>query len=215
MTMIVGIHLGDYVIIAADRREVFIDGGKVSSVISDEVDKFVKWNGGIITGCGYVPLLSELKKHLKHTEITSTNQIVALTKRVVSDLPINASIWRQQTHWMFSYISGSEVGPQCRLGYIRSEVPDEIHLLYTMRATIWAKLPDIEQRIDTLNAALKPLSRTYDFEENVAYHLGLLKELFLYASTVDETVSKDFNYYIQAYNGDERLSSQAHGRVTG
>ena len=61
MTMIIGVNLGEYVIIAADCREAFMCDGEVISIISDEVDKFVKWNGGIITGCGYVPLLADLK----------------------------------------------------------------------------------------------------------------------------------------------------------
>ena len=207
--MIVGVNLGEYVIVAADHREVFIENGQVTSIISDDVDKFVKWNGGVITGCGYVPLLSDLKTYLKHTEITNTDQIVALTKQAVSDLPVHASIWKQQTHWMFTYIAGSDAGPQCRLGYIKSDAPEEVHMLHPMKATIWAKLPDIEQRLEALNNALKPLFSPEEFEANFAYHRGLLEELFSYASAVDETVSENFNFYIQMRQGFDILSSQA------
>lgn len=209
MTMIVGINLGEYVIVAADRREVFIENGQVASIISDDIDKLVKWNGGVITGCGYVPLLSDLKNYLKRSEIINTDQIVALTKQVVFDLPVHASIWKQQTHWMFTYVTDSYSGSQCRLGYIKSGAPEDVHMLHTMKATIWAKLPDIEQRLEALNNALKPLSSPEEFEANFAYHSGLLKELFSYASAVDETVSENFNFYIQTREGADFLSSQA------
>jgi|GEM_PF-1218163 len=209
MTMIVGINLGGYIIIAADRREVFMEDGKVTSIISDEIDKFVKWNGGIITGCGYVPLLRDLKSYLETTEITNTDQIVALTKQAISDLPPHATSWIKQTHWMFNYIAGTESGTQCRLGYIKSIKPDEINILNEMTATIWAKLPDIDIQMEKLNSSLKPLLSENEFKDNFDYHLNLLNKLFSYAATVDQTVSSSFNYYIQLRHGEEFISSQA------
>ena len=209
MTMIVGIHLEEYIIVASDCREVTILNGEIISVTSDEVDKFVKWNGGIITGCGYVPLLADLKSYLRATEINTTDQIVALTKQAVSDLPPHASAWKKQTHWMFNYLAGTEQGSQCRLGYIKSTAPDEVHMLHPMSATIWAKLPDIDEQMEKLNGSLKALNSINEFKENFEYHINLLNELFSYASTVDQSVSKSFNYYIQLRQGEEFLSTQA------
>ncbi|WP_159817932.1 hypothetical protein [Colwellia sp. 20A7] len=209
MTMIIGINLDEYIIVAADRREVCMQDGKVASITSDEINKFVKWNGGIITGCGYVPLLSDLKSYLKTTEITNTNQIVALTKQSVSSLPSYANAWKNQTHWMFSYLAPGDESNECRLGYIKSGSPDEVRMLYPMTSTIWAKLPDIEQRLNYLNESLKPLSASNEFNDNLQYHLGLIDDLFAYASTVDQTVSREFDYYIQCHNGEESLSRQA------
>jgi hypothetical protein len=209
MTMIVGINLDEYILVAADRREVCMQDGKVASITSDEINKFVKWNGGIITGCGYVPLLSDLKSYLKTTEITNTNQIVELTKQSVSNLPSYANAWKSQTHWMFSYLAGGEDRNECRLGYINSGSPDEVCMLSPMNSTIWAKLPDIKQRSDSLNNSLKPLSTSNNFNENLHYHLSLIDDLYSYASTVDETVSREFDYYIQCHNGEESLSRQA------
>ncbi|EGR2919272.1 hypothetical protein DMW38_23915 [Vibrio parahaemolyticus] len=74
MTMIVGIHLGEYVIVAADKREVTMLGDVVINVTSDAVEKLIEWNGGVVTGNGYVPLLSQLKNHLATNEITHTGQ---------------------------------------------------------------------------------------------------------------------------------------------
>lgn len=209
MTMIVGINLGEYIIVAADRREVLMEDGKVISIISDQINKFVEWNGGIITGCGYVPLLRDLKSYLQTTEITNTNQIIALTKQAVSDLPLHDASWKKQTHWMFNYIAETENGFQCRLGYIKSTAPDEVHMLNTMTATIWAKLPDIDAQIKKLNTSLKPLLSQNKFKDNFDYHLNLLEKLFSYAATVDQTVSTDFNYYIQLRDGESFLSEQA------
>ncbi|EHK4786510.1 hypothetical protein [Vibrio parahaemolyticus] len=48
MTMIVGLHLGDYVLVAADKRETYVVNGQVVSVISDEVNKLVNWGAGVL-----------------------------------------------------------------------------------------------------------------------------------------------------------------------
>ncbi|USI29244.1 hypothetical protein ACD631_02560 [Alteromonas macleodii] len=208
MTMIVGINLDKYIIVAADRREVSIVNGEVASIRSDEVNKFVQWNGGIITGCGYVPLLSYLKESLKSTDIANTNQIVSLTKKVLADNPHIAKEWKSQTNWMFNYLTAGDKRNECRLGFISSDSPDEVRMLYPYHSTIWAKLPDLENRILNLNKSLMPLKEGDDFSENFEYHLRLISELFEYGASVDMTVCNEFDFYLQHCNGEDYFSWQ-------
>jgi len=205
--MIVGLNLDKYVILASDKREVSMSDGQITSINSDKVNKLVKWNGGIITGCGYVSLLSDLKQYLKKTDINHTDQITELAKRSVKNLVSLERVWLNQTHWMFTYITGFERGNECRLGFIKSQRPDEIHLVRSMNSLIWAKLPDLSQRVARLNNSLKPLLVANELNENLRYHLGLVEELFSYAHTVDRSVSSKFDYYIQFPSGEDFLSS--------
>ncbi len=65
MTMIVGMSLGDFVLVASDRRQVHMTNGVVDYVESDSVNKIIECPLGFITGSGYVPLLNEFKNELR------------------------------------------------------------------------------------------------------------------------------------------------------
>lgn len=110
MTMIVGIHLGDYILVAADKRETYVVNGRVVSVISDKVNKLVNWGGGLVTGSGYVPLLSELKSKLSQVNITTTDQILDLAKDISESSIEQPEYWRATTNWMFSYVADTPSG---------------------------------------------------------------------------------------------------------
>lgn len=47
MTMIIALHLGAYVIVAADKRETYQVNGEVVSILSDDVQKLIEWHGGV------------------------------------------------------------------------------------------------------------------------------------------------------------------------
>ncbi|EHU4933588.1 hypothetical protein KY890_002967 [Vibrio vulnificus] len=211
MTMIVGIHLGEYVIVAADKREVTMLGDVVINVTSDAVEKLIEWNGGVVTGNGYVPLLSQLKNHLATNEITHTGQILEYANSTTANLPDTQANWKNQTNWMFSYLS--EVGGELvtRLGFVTSANIDGTHMLEPMTSTIWAKLPDLDDRIKELNDQLVPLDDLEQIGENLDHHVSLLKGLFEYAAAVDNTVCKDFSYFVQSHHGFSKLftSTQA------
>jgi hypothetical protein len=68
--MLVGIHAGDSVWLAADKRAVYKEGNTVVSVVSDDVDKLVEWSGGYITGNGYVDLIDKLKSKIRITGVS-------------------------------------------------------------------------------------------------------------------------------------------------
>ncbi|EJE4163731.1 hypothetical protein M3916_003889 [Vibrio parahaemolyticus] len=205
MTMIVGIHLGEYILVAADKREVTMLGDIVMNVTSDEVEKLIEWNGGVITGNGYVPLLSDLKDYLATNEITHTDQILDYANAAVLNLPESQAQWKKQTNWMFSYLSQVDGQLTTRLGYVTSSKVDGIHMFEPMSATIWAKLPDLDERIELLNEQLLPLDELEQIRDNLAHHVSLLRSLFEYAATVDETVCKDFSYFVQSHHGFSQL----------
>jgi hypothetical protein len=103
--MLVGIHAGDSVWLAADKRAVYKEGDKIVSVISDEVVKLVEWSGGYITGNGYVDLIDKLKKKISSTSVSSTTQILEMTNSLSNELkgmPLN---FIKQTRWVITMCS--------------------------------------------------------------------------------------------------------------
>lgn len=80
-------------------------------------------------------------------------------------------------------------------------------MFHEMRATVWAKIPDLEGKKAELNSSLKPLSSSQQFQENLEYHLQLVNQLFEYGAKHDDSVSKEFDYFVQLRNGESFLSS--------
>ena len=63
-------------IIAADKRVVWKSTtGEIHQILSDDFDKITKWSGGFITGCGYAPLLEEVKEFAGSNDIGSIHEI--------------------------------------------------------------------------------------------------------------------------------------------
>lgn len=204
--MIVGINLGNYIIVAADKRQVMKVGDVIVGIVSDNVEKLIEWNGGIITGNGYVPLLDDLKNWLSKTKINSTTEVLEFANDAVLSLPSSQSEWRKQTNWMFSYITKNEQGKfVTRIGFVKSSDINGINLLKPMHSTIWASLPNLDEKIKNLNSELLPLNSLEELPSNLNYHVEKLRDLFDYASTVDQSVSKQFSYYFQSHHGFSQL----------
>lgn len=206
MSMIVGINLIDYAIMAADKREVLIENGNIQSVRSDEVQKIIAWGGGFITGSGYVPLLGDLKELISNSKISNTDQIVKLAQQSVLRLPESMGYWKNQTNWMFTYSSEVSGNKAVRVAQIESRSPDQIRLLHEMHSTVWAKLPNLDAKIKELTAMLKHSSEFSNLTESIQYHLNLLPNLFQYGSEADKSVCKGYNYSLLFKDGSRYCS---------
>jgi len=201
MTMIVGMSLGDYVLVASDRRQVCVVNGEVHHVESDSVNKIIECPIGFITGSGYVPLLNEFKNELKSRSIGNTDEILEIAKEVSNRVPPELDSWEKQTNWMFTYVASNETGNTPRIAIIEAKSYSAIRILDDMSATIWAKLPDLGVKIKELNGQLKPADQFSSIEESASYHVSLLKELFEYGEKFDPTVCSSFDACLQLKDG--------------
>ena len=206
MTMIVGMNLKEYVLVASDRREVYLIDGKVDHVISDAVNKIIDWNYGYITGSGYVSILNELKENLANMEIKCIDQIINKATSIVNSYPDTFKDIKDKSNWMFTYVANTSEGNQPRVGIIEAKNPNEIRALYDMTSTVWAKIPNINEIIRDLNSKLKPISDFHEPNESIKYHISLLKDLFEIGEKNDETVCSQFNYCIQLNDGTKFIS---------
>ncbi|WHI46606.1 hypothetical protein ACJJIE_03940 [Microbulbifer sp. TRSA001] len=198
MTMIVAFHLGSYVLVAADKRETYQVNGEVVSIISDEIQKLVRWHGGVATGSGYVPLLHDFKERLGNSEIKHTDEIVGIAKDCSHNLPSDQLYWKNSTNWLFTYPTDGPRGPIVRLAFIKSESPENIRILEKHKSLIWAKMPDYDDQLSRLNLLLRPESDLSNLADSISYHLGLLAPLYSYVATVNSSVSPQFECFVHS-----------------
>lgn len=201
MTMIVGMSLGDYVLIASDRRQVYMINGEIAHVESDSVNKIIECPIGFITGNGYVPLLNEFKNELKKRSIESTDEILEIAKAVSSRAPSGLDHWKKQTNWMFTYVASTDIGKVPRIAIIEAKDYSNIKILREMNATIWAKIPYIDVKINELNSLLRHTYTFSSIKQSAFYHISLLKKLFEYGGNIDPTVCSDFNVCLHFRDG--------------
>ncbi len=198
MTMIVALHLGSYVLIAADKRETYQVNGKVVSIISDEVQKLIEWPCGVATGSGYVPLLHDFKTKLRNSDIANTDEIAEIARECSRNLPPDQRDWKKTTNWLFTYLTDGPRGLITRVAFIKSESPEKIGILEEYKSIIWAKMPDYENQLSKLNLLLKPEQDLSNLSESLSYHIDILKPLYSYVSTVNPSVSAQFECFVHA-----------------
>jgi len=198
MTMIIALHLGAYVIVAADKRETYQVNGEVVSILSDDVQKLIEWHGGVATGSGYVPLLSDFKVRLSKSDVSSTNQIIEIARECFLGLPQEQAGWIKYTNWLFTYTTDAPQGLVTRVAFIKSASPESIGVLEEGRSLIWARMPDFESQLSRLNSLLRPERDLSNLRESLNYHLDVLVHLYSYVATVNSSVSAQFECFVHA-----------------
>ncbi|ACV25480.1 Ntn hydrolase family protein [Kangiella koreensis] len=198
MTMIVALQLDAYVLIAADRRETYQVNGEVAYVISDDRQKLIQWSGGIVTGSGYVPLLSEFKSKIADAKITFVDEIIEIAQECCNNLSGDQSEWKKTTNWLFTYGADSPEGEVSRVAFIKSQEPEGIHVLEVGESLIWAKIPDYKEELSNLKAKIRPEKDLSNINCSLSYHTEILKELYAYVAKVNPSVSEAFDCYLHS-----------------
>lgn len=200
-------NIDEFVLIASDRREVLMArNGEVDHVISDSVNKIISWDGGFISGNGYVCILEKLKLFLAKTSISNTDEIKIAATTISQQHPPELSQWKEVTNWIITYRTEINKENISRIGIIKSNKPEELHLLKNMKSIVWAKIPDIDKKTEELNNKLKSINEFSAVENSIEYHISLLKDIFNYGAKHDRTVCSSFDYCYQL-NDDARFLS--------
>ncbi|WP_251357809.1 hypothetical protein [Kangiella sp. TOML190] len=209
MTMLVGIHLDSYIILAADKRDVLLLDDNRHEVLSDEVEKIIDWGNGFITASGYVPFIHELKLFLQEEEIINTNQIIEYANYLKDELMASPmpythkEFWIKTSNWMFTYTTENEQNETIpRLAILTGPEDYKIAIVEKGSAQIWAKADDMEELKKDFLSNITPLKfndfNKHNLEENFSYHKSLLQKLFIKVSESDPTFSPDFSCVVYA-----------------
>ncbi|WP_202741471.1 hypothetical protein [Acinetobacter sp. 'aerobic (ED)'] len=194
MTMLVLLSHKDNVILAADKREVFFHDEIRFDVISDEVNKILSWNGGYISGCGYVPLLDKIKSIAIDSKTWTYDHILTALQDEIRN-------GNYHPHWINTTTFTSIF--QTRTGY---------KAVYTQAQDIKAFCIEeggcliLVNNVDT-SSFKQALNELLSFSDiDLGKIIEILKELFRYASRSNGTVSAEFDLAI-INNGGKGLAS--------
>jgi hypothetical protein len=217
MTLVAGLHLGELVIIAADKREVKMRDNVIISK-NDNVEKIISAGIGLITGSGFVNLLQSVKEDIKNSTITDTDQIFDIIQRrreelrsySLGDKEVTEADIRQ-TGWLFSYRTVDDNNlPLLRLAIIHQSLGDTIGLYEEGKATAIAPFDSNEEEVkrlsENLTKQLKTTKKIPDLSDTLNYHIPLLQQLFLQVAEVCESVCEEFNIGITTIDGTQMIS---------
>ncbi|MFW1982659.1 hypothetical protein ACG94M_04920 [Acinetobacter guillouiae] len=181
MTMLVLINYKDGVILAADKRAVWKNGSEVSHVVSDEVDKIYTWNGGYITGCGYAPLLENVKNFASSNNIQNVSEIIEYLKMVIESNTIHEK-WINSTKFALIYRTSDNF----RATTISANN-------YESRVLGDGAVTIIIEGVDTNNYKAKLEEAILQGNFEIGNVINILSDLFQYASNKSNTVSSIFD----------------------
>lgn len=201
MTLIMGMHLSDYVIIASDKKEVAVLNGIVIPLHEDS-NKIINTDMGLVTGSGFVDLLNRVKNRIALNQICHTDEILTIIKAereaIAQKLRYTDEAERKilfHTGWLFSYrtIIGDEI--RIRLAIYHPSI-DEQHYATVNENDIIAVFPlDIapEQTKylnERLRSSMLSLDKEPDINRNMSHNISQLLTLVAAVSEISETVSK-------------------------
>jgi hypothetical protein len=212
-------HLGDFAIIAADKRELAILGNTFIPA-HDEANKIINAGIGYITGSGIVELLDSAKQLIASNKITHTDQIVSIinsSKQQFRSRNTHAIDWAddqiQKTGWMFTYLTEEYEQRIVRIAMVHGAWEgDGIRHLLKGNAKVLVPIDgsaDESRRLsEILMENLKTTDEVSDFSKNVSFHIPLLQEIFEYSAERCESVSESFHIAVHTKNGDMLCSKE-------
>lgn len=219
MSLIAGLHLGNFALIAADKRVMNIIGDKLV-IAHNKAEKIVSSGLGYVSGSGIVELLDFVKEAISNTEITHTDQILAIIasererfRSLHSDDSEWAGLQVQKTGWLFTYNAEDGCNSTVRIALAHGAWDDDkIHLLHKGAASVIVPINgtgEESQRLsDILTQNLKTTDELPDFTENISYHVHYLQSLFKHVSETCESVSECFHIAVHKKDGDMLISKE-------
>ena len=191
MTMIVAINTGDASIVAADKRQTYMRNNTPVYIDSDNINKFIQWNGGFITGSGYVEVLDELKTRLAQKDIQLTDQILELVSDIDRLEHIDTAK-KMVTNWMITYFSEVDGNVLSRIAMLKPGQKEGLTMLNDGACSVWLDHPISTELMDNVSKSIKPLSSFSEPKKAFDYYMQILRDLFIQGAEIKETVSASF-----------------------
>lgn len=225
MSLIAGLHLGDFALIAADKREMSISGD-ILIPDNDLAKKIINTEQGYVTGSGIVELLHPVKESLVNTNITSTDQVIEIINNGRNSFRATHSAnseWAEdqikKTGWLFTYITEDKGQFDVRIAMVHgSWIEEKIRLLYKGSAMVIAPVDGTDeeaQRLsEILTKELKTTDELPDHSNSIAYHVPLLQSIFKHVSEICDSVSESFHVAVHTSYAQMMISKEISAYTT-
>lgn len=218
--MILAAHLGEYILIASDRRAMACDlqTGKMQISHDNEI-KIKLWHKGAIAGSGEKVFLDRVTKHFEKAEAPPTqlnlihtiyNELqIRINEGVPKDCLMNNSV-------IFSLFNGIET-------YLYSIQIDQFFQIFIENGNevIQPKINIIEPSdVDVACFNIPPdMSILQNFQQNLksrtefkddmqflAYYINELKKIFAHQASIDPSITASFNVFFQSCTTGESIA---------
>jgi hypothetical protein len=219
VTAFIAINLGDIAIIAADKKEVFIQGDFVIP-IHESANKIIDSGIGLMTGSGYVSLLQDVKDQVANCTIKSTDQILSLISAARQKLQEFHGVDEHQktknlctTGWLFTYLTSLNGERSLRVALFHPS------LSTTQISIIDVNRPKILFPSDINEAQAAYYSRQLSdhfmpvmenkTDEALSINIGLILQIFSELSGVSQSVSAAVDIGLVTSSGEQYIAESA------
>lgn len=211
MTMIIAAHLGDCILIAADKRAMTcnLETGAME-VHSDQEQKIQLWNRGSVAGTGDTVFVNHVAQYfVDHQDGEPFKQMdainEALRQRILEGVPLTVL---QNNTIFFSMFNGAKtllysISTASFFNVFKGNGVDminpELHEIeeQTINVTCFNIPADITS-LQNFQKNMKPLSNFENDTDGIIYHIGLLKEVFATHASIDPSTTTSFDLFVQS-----------------
>ena len=216
MTLLVGMHLGSYVIIAADTRASwYTPKGKFG--YRDDAEKVRETDLGLITGAGLANILDPVKDALATNDhgVRTTHDLEALMRNAREAYRDEVDWWNAKpylweafeiTGWLFTYQGGdSPTAETCTLRLACASGSDGFRCRLIAPDQVYVSTPtglaqeQVDAFRDWINEQLIPLASPSDFSANLNHHIGLIREVMKAVADLNDGVSAQFQVGVHTH----------------
>lgn len=202
MTMIIAANLGEYVLLAADKRKVMIGSdGLISDIISDN-EKKISFNDNLaITGMGYVEILDEFKSLLLKTKIENTDTFLSLAKQIYDSRPISSEYKFSTTKYVITYKTQLNDDVLLNIGIIEASKPNQLIKIDNV-IVLGRDTEDVNSiLINILKEKLKipdkdTINAPHLLSENIMYNQYVFLAMFELISKPDNSISPNADFIV-------------------
>ena len=221
MTLIVGLNLEQYVLVASDTRVSYFIGDRL--IYRDDEEKIKPTKVGLITGAGLCDLLDPVKDRMREEEPSHTDAMRDLIRQECSrararfghhpDQRVRNSL--NTSGWMLTYITNSTqyYAPGLRIAMMGSADADNKFALVLPGKVGFLAFSGIREEqhaelhrlaIDNFRLWKQDQERLLD---NLGYNAGVLARVIQRASEMSEMVSPTFQIGVQTLTYDIGISN--------
>jgi len=179
----------------------------------DKSEKIQKTAIGLITGAGFKPLLDSVKEKLRDQVINHTDQIIEIihqeTSTFLDKYPLDHESLLN-TGWLFSYITLYGVEPMLRLALIHLKEGFMIKLVPEGESLVVMPSEATPEQAEVVNKVIqeymKPLYDISELEDNIRYHVMIIKGIIDSIHGIYRSMSKSFQVGVQLRDGRTGIS---------
>ncbi len=220
MTMILAAHLGEYILIASDRRAMACDlqTGKMQISHDNEI-KIKLWHKGAIAGSGEKVFLDRVTKHFEKAEAPPTqlnlihtiyNELqIRINEGVPKDCLMNNSVIFSLFNGIETYLYSIQIDQffQILIENGNEVIQPKINIIEPSDVDVACfNIPPDMSILQNFQQNLKSRTEFKDDMQFLAYYINELKKIFAHQASIDPSITASFNVFFQSCTTGESIA---------